>query len=228
MAVALGLLGALGLHLYLRRYEAELAGGPRRPVVMATRDLALGEIIERSALDVKELPERYIEERHIEAQDLERVLGARVTSTVHGGGALLWSDLDTAQEGRALAGLVRVGMRAFALPEQDLGFGGLLRPGDRVDVVFAPVPSGPEAQVLISNALVLTVGGNLGQGEEGAQWGDRVTLSVSPEQANLLTQREGLGRLRLALRNPEDALVAWPGRGARAAAELSQGEARAH
>jgi Flp pilus assembly protein CpaB len=216
-AAILGFAGMGGLHLYLRRFEDEIAGGERRSVVMATRDLELGEVLTHGALDVKDIPESYLEERHILGQDLERALGARVTSAVAGGGAVLWTDLDAMQDGHTLSGLVRVGMRAFTLPERDLSFDGLLRPGDRVDVVFTPGTLGGEASVLVANVLVLTVGGNLGQGDlDPKRDGGHVTLSVSPEQANLLAQREGLGRMRLSLRNPEDALVAAPAREQRA------------
>lgn len=208
-AAAAAIVGALSLHFYLRRFELEMAGGTPRAVVMATQDLALGEVITRGALDVKELPESYVEERHISGDDLERVLGARVTSAIQGGGALLWSDLDTMQDGRTLSGLVRVGMRGYALSQRDASFDGLLRPGDRVDVVFTPAEESKTASTLLSNVLVLTVGGDLGQ--EGAEImrdaGGRVTLSVTPEQAIALAAREREGRLRLTLRNPQDALV---------------------
>jgi pilus assembly protein CpaB len=208
MAVIAAVSGAGALHLYLRRFETELAGGRPIPVLMVTRDLGMGEVISRGALDVRELPESYVEERHILADDLERVLGSHVTAAVGGGAALLWSDLDTMQEGRTLSGFVRVGMRAFALPERDVSFDGLLRPGDRVDVLFTP-SDGSASTTLLRNILVLTVGQDLGQdldGTEGRTSG-RVALSVTPEQAELLADREDDGRLRLTLRNPQDALV---------------------
>ncbi len=211
-AAVAAIAGALSFHFYLRRFELEMAGGIPRAVVMATQDLALGEVITRGALDVKELPESYVEERHISGDDLERVLGARVTSAIQGGGALLWSDLDTMQDGRTLSGLVRVGMRGYALNQRDANFDGLLRPGDRVDVVFTPAEEMKAASILLSNVLVLTVGGDLGQDgtEVMREAGGRITLSVTPEQATALAAHEREGRLRLTLRNPQDALVPKP------------------
>jgi len=227
-AALAAMVGAVSFHFYLQRFEAEVAGGEPRAVLMAVRDLALGEVLTRSVLDVKEVPERYVEERHIDGNDLERVLGARVTSAVQGGGALLWSDLDTMQDGRTLSGLVRVGLRGYALSERDASFDGLLRPGDRVDVVFTAAEEGrAETSTLLTNVLVLTVGADLGQ-EGGAalhEGGGRVTLSVTPEQAQVLAQHEGRGRLRLTLRNPQDALVPKP---AVAAASPLAGGAASH
>ncbi|MFT3928083.1 MAG: Flp pilus assembly protein CpaB [Myxococcales bacterium] len=203
--------GALAFHFYLRRFELEMAGGEPRPVLITTSDLTLGQVITRSTLDAKDVPESYVEERHILANDLERVLGARVTSAIPGGGALLWTDLDTMQDGRTLSGLVRVGMRGYALSERDASFDGLLRPGDRVDVVFIEAETREEATTLLTNVLVLTVGADLGdEGHGAAREAGRVTLSVTPEQAALLALREGVGRIRLTLRNPQDAVVHKP------------------
>jgi pilus assembly protein CpaB len=172
---------------------------------VTTRDLALGETVTRAVLDVKELPEAYVEERHIPAADFERVLGAHVTTALTGGGPLLWTDLDMLQDGRTLSSLVRVGMRAFVLPDRDVSFDGLLRPGDRVDVLLSPADPNALAKTLLENVLVLTVGGKLGQDESDAeQAAGRVTLSVTPAQAELLAPQEGEGSLRLALRNPQD------------------------
>ncbi len=208
LAVAAAAVGAFVLHTYLARYENEVAGGEPTSVLVITQDIGLGETLSRANVSLRSIPERYLEERHIRADALEKVLGARVTTSLGSGGSLLWSDLDMMQEGRTLAGLVRIGMRAFALSEQDVSFDGLLRPGDRVDVVFNP-QQGSSAQILLANVLVLTVGTDLGQ-EQGAPSGarrGRVTLSVTPEQATLLAHKENYGRFRLALRNPQDALV---------------------
>ena len=211
-AASLAAVGAAAFHFYLRRFEAEMAGGAPQAILVATQDLALGEVITRAALDVKEVPESYVEDRHIAGDDLERVLGARVTSSVHSGGALFWTDLDTMQDGRTLSGLVRVGMRAYALHERDASFNGLLRPGDRVDVVFTPAENRSDATTLLTNVLVLTVGADLGQEgvELAREAGGRVTLSITPEQATVLAQREGTGKIRLTLRNPHDAVVPKP------------------
>lgn len=212
-ALACAVLGASSLHLYLTRYEQEVAGGEPKAVVVATRDIALGDVITRAALDVRELPERYIEERHIQLDDLERVLGARATAAVASGASLLWSDLDVAQESRTLSGLVRTSMRAFTLPERDVSFDGLLRPGDRVDVLFTPAESMSATSTLLQNALVLTVGRDLGREDSdedraATDGSGRVTLSVTMEQAQRLAHSERRGNLRLALRNPQDLVVA--------------------
>lgn len=208
-------LGAGALHLYLARFEAEATGGAPQPVVMVARDLGLGEVITEGALSLHELPEQYVEERHIAASDMARVVGTRATAAVRSGASLLWSDLDVMQGGRTLSSLVRSGMRAFSLSDGAASFDGLLRPGDRVDVLFtAREDDARSTRTLLQNVLVLTVGADLGTKSDGASGerrrGEGVTLSVTPAQAETLASTEGVGRLRLSLRNPEDLVTDLP------------------
>ncbi len=211
-------LGAGALHLYLARFEAEATGGASQPVVMVARDLSLGEVITEGALALHELPEQYVEERHIAGSDLARIIGTRATAAVRSGASLLWSDLDVMQAGRTLSSLVRTGMRAFSLPDGAASFDGLLRPGDRVDVLFTARTdeAAVATRTLLQNVLVLTVGADLGTTEKEASERRRnssgVTLSVTPAQAEELASREGRGRLRLSLRNPEDLVTDLPPR----------------
>ena len=202
-------LGGLALHVYLARFELEAAGGAPRQVVTVTQDLGLGETITRSAVSLRALPERYVEERHILADQLERVVGTRVTSQVASGSTLLWSDLDIMQSSRTLSGLVRAGMRAFTLADRQVDFDGLLRPGDRVDLLFTASGDSAETRTLLQNVLVLTVGSDLGQEDEHktTRHGS-VTLSVSIEQAQVIAHGVGRGAMRLALRNTQDMVLA--------------------
>lgn len=212
VAAGAALFGALALHVYLDRFELEAAGGRPQQVVMVTRDLALGETITEGAITLRKLPEQYVEERHVLANQLERVIGTRVTSQVASGATLLWSDLDVMQSSRTLSGLVRAGMRAFTLPGADVDFDGLLRPGDRVDVLLTRDQNGAETRTLLQNILVLTVGSDLGHTDSNEvavhTRSGAVTLSLSVEQAQLLAHSQGRGALRLALRNPQDMVLA--------------------
>lgn len=183
-------------------------------VLVVTRDLAPGEPIERGVLDFRDLPEAYVEERHVPAESIERVLGMRMTARVTSGASLLWTDLEAVKPERAMSGLVQVGMRALSLPAREVAVSGGLHGGDRVDVLFTPrVPEdgSPDEQpsvVLLENALVLAVdSANEERGE--------VTLSVRPPEALRIAHTTGRGALRLSVRNPHDVAVAEVFDGAR-------------
>ncbi len=174
--------------------------GTTRSVLVITRDLVAGDAITRAVLDTRDLPEAYVEERHIPAENIARVLGVHLASNVASGASLLWSDLD-ARPVRELSGLVQVGRRALSLPM--MGAESWLHAGDRVDVLFTPnVPEdgSPDEQpsvVLLENALVLAVE------DKGA-----VTVSVNPREALRIAHTQGRGALQLALRNPHDVAMA--------------------
>jgi pilus assembly protein CpaB len=127
---------------------------------------------------------------------------------------VLWSDLTQfSDHGRLLSGLIQNGMRAVSLDGRSIDFDGLLRPGDRVDVVFTT--SDKEATAgstvtLLQNLMVLSVGGEIARTDESNKRGynhGSVVLSATVEQAQLLTQAEQRGHLTLTLRNSEDIAV---------------------
>src|SRR5690606_29241771 len=60
---------------------------------------------------------------------------------------------------------------------------------------------------LLQNLLVLAVYGDTGTGAKGKSSqarGKSVTLSVTAEQAQLVTHSEGMGKLQRVLRSPDD------------------------
>ena len=201
------------LFMYMKRFEAETSGGEKIAVLIATRELKLGEKLDKSALGVRQLPQAYLEQRHIRLADLDAVLGAPLSMSVHANEAVLWSDLSTTQaERRDLSALIQPGMRAFAFySKKTAPFAGLLRPGDRVDVLFSPGESlGTAASAtltLLQNVLVLAVGSDVGASEKASGNGRAVTVSLTPEQAQLVTHASSEGQLDVVLRNPEDIVV---------------------
>jgi pilus assembly protein CpaB len=210
---------ALGLsHVYFQRLEDEVSGGAPVTVLVVTEDVPAGGLITDKVLATRDVPSAYIERRQVRAAELQKVVGARVSAGVQANETLLWDDL--AQNGdrvRALSGLVETGLRAIGLNGRSADFNGLLRPGDRVDVLFTTAIKDGETggtMTLLQNLLVLSVGGELGKSSESAPssraagHASDVTLSVTEEQAQLVTQAEERGRLSLTLRNPADIAIA--------------------
>lgn len=224
------LVGTGLIHLYLQQLERETSGGAPVDVLVAVKDLTPGAVLTEAAIGVRQVPEAYVDERRIRARDAKDALGVPVTTAVSAGEALVWSDLaGSTLKGRQLSGLVAEGMRAVTVTSKVNLFEGLLRPGDRVDVLLTSVDGteggSPTTHALLQNILVLSVGGDLGGSNEGSHEAQRggasVNLSVTSEQAAELAQAEHHGRLRLVLRNPNDIeLVAVP---PRARAERARG-----
>lgn len=216
-ALFMALAGTALLLLYKERLEAEASGGAPVGVLMALKDVPLGTVLTDEMLGVRQLPESYVEQRHIRVADADRVVGVRVSMEVKANESILWSDLVTGGgERRDLSSLVKSGMRAITIrADATSAFGGLLRPGDRVDAFITVeregVDRGRVTIPLLQNVIVLAVGQDTGSGEEGpaAHKGgggqvNQVTLGVTVAQAQIVAFATDRGRLSLVLRNPDD------------------------
>ncbi len=213
LASLVAALGAAGLmHIYLQRLEAEVSGGPKIPILVAAEDVPVGALLTEKALAVRDLPQAYIEARHIRSTDVKKVVGVRVGSGLKANEAVLWSDLTKfADRARVLSGLIQDGLRAVALDGRTLDFEGLLRPGDRVDVLFSnssKEEAASSTSTILQNLLILSVGSSITRGDDSASpaavHGTGVTLSATVEQAQLLTQAQLHGKITLSLRNTDD------------------------
>ena len=211
IATLLGL-SSVGLgHLYLGRLEAEVSGGPKVAVLVATKDIPVGSSLKEDLVGVRQVPQAYLEPRHVRASELKKVLSSRVSGGMRSGEALLWTDLsEFSDQTRVLSGLVKQGMRAVALNGRDVDFGGLLRPGDRVDVLLTSSEGDGSTSTLTQNLLVLSVGTNIARAGEvkgRIRAGGDVTVSTTVEGAQVLAEARRHGQLSLSLRNTDDITV---------------------
>ena len=201
---------ALG-QVYIQRLEDEVSGGPKVAVLVAGQDIPVGAALSEERLAVRDVPRAYVDGRNVRVADSKKVLGGRVAGGLKAGEALLWSDLEKFQgPTRVLSGLIQQGSRAVAIDSRAADFEGLLRPGDRVDVLLTTGGKDDGGTLtLVQNLLVLSVGGTTLRGDGSASTkatyrGGSVTVSATLEQAQLLTQAEQRGRLTLTLRSSGD------------------------
>jgi pilus assembly protein CpaB len=214
VSVVAALVGAGLLRLYVHRLEQEVAGGPSVRALVLTRDVTSGTALTRDMLGIRDLPQAYLESRHVRAQDLDQVLGVALATAARASETLLWTDLASVRDpARPVSSLVPEGMRAVSVTRAASGMDELLAPGDRVDVLLvaerAGVAPGSGASRVAENLLVLAVGGDPGtpagrRARGGSRRRGLVTLSVTPEQSLQLAAAERAGSLRLVLRNPRD------------------------
>ena len=206
LSLAVAAISGAALWLYLGQVEAETSGGPKSSVLVATRDIAIGEMLDSDRLGLRQVPQAYLDQRHIPAEKLSALVGARVSTPIRAGESLVWSDLANMHgERRDLADLIAQGMRALPIPAGAEGlFGGLLRPGDRVDILYTA--RGAATVTLLQNVLVLAVGPDT-QNTGHRATGPVVTVSLSPEQAQTVVHARTQGSLEVALRHPDDTLV---------------------
>jgi pilus assembly protein CpaB len=184
---------------------------------VATGELALGSKVTEDKVATRLVPEDYLDSRFVRAVDSQRILGLPLRTQLEAGEFILWTDLATSTvSARGLSVLIPTSMRAIAVPASlESAFGGLLRPGDRADVLLTTDQLGNEERrvtdTLLQNVLVLAVGSDVGEVKDsGSLQRTRqttVTLLVSPEEAQILTFAQDRGRLAISLRNPDDIRV---------------------
>jgi pilus assembly protein CpaB len=130
---------------------------------------------------------------------------------------LLWTDIVTSNEERKdLSQLIVPGFRAVTVRVSRNGSGiGLVRPGDYVDVVVVLGPmSAPESKssiVLLQKILVLAAGNDTSQNRDEKKPNlsdeESITLSITLEEAQLLSLAEDKGKLTIAVRPPSDSQI---------------------
>jgi len=114
-----------------------------------------------------------------------------------------------------MAAVVKPGYRALAVKGDNvLGLSGLIRPGNRVDVLVTysdqrtDIGGRPNeiTKVVLENILVLATGSEVSENRKGeTQSVDVYTLEVTPEDGEKLALAATQGRLHFALRNSVDA-----------------------
>ena len=210
--------GLAVFQLYMSEYRAEEAGGEMIEVLTAAVDIELGTPVREAWLTTKEIPQSYVEERHLPSTAARDLIGFPLAQSVRAGEAILRTDLSSLSDARrTLSGAIPPGMRAATLMVTTTStFGGLLRPGDRVDLVLSTggreLPSTWRGVFVLENLLVLAVGQEFeiretDSAEQGVRMGraTNITFQVTIEQGGVLTMaRQYGGRMTLLMRNPND------------------------
>lgn len=216
IALAVALLGAGLLFLYLKRFERDASGGPPVTLLVAVKPIEPGTLLTDDMLATRNVPMAYVENRAVRLSEKARVLGLRVSSRVQPQQTVMWTDLAmTADDRRDLSSLVEPGMRAVTIRARSGASdraNELIRPGDRVDVIVTTGERGQETTVvLMQNVLVLAVGLDTGSdsGEKRSNNGrdSLLTLSLTIREAQYEALAAEKGRISVALRNPDDVRI---------------------
>jgi pilus assembly protein CpaB len=212
---------AFWLASQMRSQLTEEAAEAPAPLVVATRSLPAYTRLAESDVRAISVPESA---KHPDAATaLEEVIGLVVTRQVIAGEPILLSTLGASETGGGLAVRVPSDMRAISVSYSDvIGAGGLIKPGDLVDVIAGfnkSVLDEHQAGYVVLAVRVLAVERHLvGAGtdaaseeESGDDAGQRrgvetrtVTMAVTPDQAQRLALADLYGELKLVLRAPDD------------------------
>ena len=216
IALAVGLVSG-GLAFYLLYQKASEIEQKTTPVsvLVAARFIPPGSLLKSEMVEKKSIPEAFVSPGAI--HDLRDVEGLMNMVPISSGEQILSNKFALGDESLALS--LAPGFRAYTLEVSETsGVGNLLRPGNHVDLLTKTEAFKKETTSFVFQDLqVLAVGqktdwkkhhpsspGSTAPDEsENIAGYSTVTLSVTPEQAEIMMFLEGRP-LRLVLRAPQD------------------------
>lgn len=199
-----------------RAWQARYAS---RPVLVAARDLAAGRPLAPADLARRDMPASFVPGGALDPTRISEAIGKPLLLPLRAGDPIVESQVATRNEA-ALATRLRTGTRAVTVPVDEVSSqAGLVRPGDRVDLMLAEqLNEGAERCVrvkpLLESLTVLATGQVQADPAEGAEAMLRrgidtsaystITLDVTPEQAQKLPLALRVGELIPLLRGEDD------------------------
>jgi pilus assembly protein CpaB len=221
LGLALGILGIAAFLIYIRRFEAERAGGEPVQVLVASKSIPRGKMVVDAMVTVRSVPVAYVEDRAVRATEKDKVLGLRISNGLTTGQGLMWSDFaEPSGEARDLSGMVSPGYRAVYVRamREDQG-ATLVRPGDFVDVIATLLDSeegrGAKRSVMLIQRVMVLANGMRTSSEpilvdpddkrsKTIQEDHGLTLNLSLRQAQTIALAATRGFFTVALRSPSD------------------------
>jgi pilus assembly protein CpaB len=190
---------------------------PQQRILVAKVDIPARVTIDVSMLKRVSRPMSQVEPGAV--LDAHKVLGQLALVSLPAGSTITASRIGRPQS-VALAVVLKRGMRAVSIGiDRVKAVGGLIQPGDRVDVIAVPARAGdetPQGRTILYAALVLASGTQMEStsqpspqpGQQDTQTLTTVTLAVTPAQADVLATADINATLRLALRSPQEPIGA--------------------
>jgi pilus assembly protein CpaB len=239
VSVLLAAFATYALQVYIDARISTMTGGQLMEVLLAAEPIPAGTEITNELVQTREIPSAYVHPKTVTTDQKDFVLGQRTLEDIASGEPLLWTDLMLSSR-RNLTDIIGFGERAVTISvDSSSSQYGLIRPGDRVDVLCTlslpgeDLGSGSsETLLLLQNVTIVAVDGSLVRkpavgdeavaassvaklatataGEATPALPSTVTLKVAAEDARLLAFAEAHGRLTLLLRNPNDVIVEGP------------------
>ena len=178
------------------------------PVVVAAADMPWGTLLKPEMLKTSPFLKESLPNGHFTAPaDLK---GRVVIAPLKANDPITEHKLaPTSIQTGGVAAVLEKGKRAVAVRgDKVIGLAGLIHPGNKVDVLVTiedPQKKEEKTKTVLENIMVLATGTDVQKNEKGEPSPvDVFTLSVTPEEAEILSLGAAQGKLQLALRSLMD------------------------
>ncbi len=233
IAIACGLLAALLGWLYLKAKESQYRAAyqPARQVMLSVivpkQDIGKAQSLTPENVAVMDVPREYLPSNAVMAEDWPRLENRMTVQPLQKGRPISWDSVE--QDGVSrFSENVELGKRIKTVKVSKINsFDGMLRPGDRIDLLgtFSATDIGLQEQINYSDEVVITVledievlaaGREDARGRKYENYYDRSTpdgfnmnfstlsLMLTPAQVARVELAEKAGELVAVLRHPKD------------------------
>ena len=192
-------------------FKQEVKSVVMADILVSNRQLYAGEILKSSDIAAIKIPQAFVSPGTLVDSKVERqnVVGTLLRVSIPKNSPIRGNDLVRPGDGGFLAALLTPGKRAAAVAvDAASAVGGLIAPGDFVDVLFVSMNQAeedePYAAMLFPAIHVVAVDQRLirGKGNEGNNQNIRtVILELTPDEVQKLTLAEKSGKIILSLRS---------------------------
>jgi pilus assembly protein CpaB len=218
-AVALSLATALIMRTWVNdaRLSATTAGTADIPkqttkILVATHGLPAGQFLQPNDLEWQAWPDNALNSSYIVsgARTVDDLVGSVVRASISGGEPVTDDRLIKKGDRGFLSAIMAPGTRAVTVQlQQTSGLGGLVLPGDHVDVVLTAVvpstaPNEPEhhaSETVLEDIRVVAIDQKMSDMSNETVLARSATLEVTPKQAEILALVTDMGKISLTLRS---------------------------
>jgi pilus assembly protein CpaB len=223
VAGIMGIIAVFLINVYIQQARRSAAEDEIRrakmftPVVVAKKDIASGVTIEDAMVEEKKIRKDFLQPNAL--TDVDRAIGKISLAPIAKGEQVLGNKVTLTGQEVSLSSKVPKDKRALTIPVDNItSVGGMLRPGDHVDIlglIPIPMPTAEGKMVnqlstipLFQDVLVLAVGQDYtavpGGEKAEKKLSPIITIALAPEEANLVAFVQEQGKIRLVLRSPQD------------------------
>jgi len=174
-------------------------------VVVASHPIKRGDELTYENLSLRDIPLRYTHDSVIRSSQADNVIGKHTIHELNKGEALLSSFISQSSND-GFANLIKEGERAITVPvDMVSSMSGLLRPGNRIDLMLTVRAEKQLTRPLLKNVTVLATGDSVDNGRHGDKgMFQTITVSVTPEDAARITLARNVGTISVVLRSTKD------------------------
>jgi pilus assembly protein CpaB len=215
LALGCGLVAAIGINQVLANRPVEQAAdvGETVPIFVALMDIGLGDPLTPQVLKLEEWPKMKVPPGAL--MHLEDVEGRRARTKFYGGEPIIEAKLFAkGDQGSGATDLIPKGFRVVSVKVDDVSGSGLILPGDRVDALVHLTDNsatGSEVnrsstRTFLHNVKVFAVNNVYSREANGTEaiTAKTISLLVTPQQAELVTLANEMGKIRLVMRSADD------------------------